>query len=159
MITYSRRGSVWFYEHRRCGRESTSTSRSGRPQSSPTGRKPWGSTLSDLWQYFDKIPLGWKYLKYCLEYLLWFTVGNFEVEGESGDKHVRFQSHLESRQELWQKSFLKVHLKKSWRFEHWWHPLTSWTLGGGRAMARPMKPMIGVEDFWNQNWIHFGISS
>ena len=113
-ITYSRRGSVWSYEHRRCARESTSTSRSGRPQSSPTGRKPWGSTLSDLWQYFDKIPLGGKYLKYWLQYLLWFAVGNFEVEGESCYKHVSLQPHLE---ELLQ-SFIKVHLIASCRFEH-----------------------------------------
>ena len=67
-------------------------------------------------------------------------MSNFKVKGESGDEHVRFQPNLK-------KSFC----------ENIFHFIlfTSWTLGGGRAIARPMKPIIGAEDFWNEKDMNF----
>ena len=51
IITYSRRESVWFYEHRLRGQENTLTSQSGRRQCSPASRKPWAKF--QLWQNFN----------------------------------------------------------------------------------------------------------
>ena len=46
-ITYSRRESVWFCEHRQRGRENTLTFQSGHLQCSPAGRKPWQNSHCD----------------------------------------------------------------------------------------------------------------
>ena len=130
-ITYSRRGSVWFYEHRRCARESTSTFRSGRPQSSPTGRKPWGSTLSDLWQYFYTFPLGENIVTILITIFtlvhsgqswsrrrVWWQTCPFPIAPAIATRvmaKILSQSSLEKILEVW--TLAPTHLMNTWRGE------------------------------------------